>query len=816
MYISFPRFYLCMRFMVLIAAAASILAPQAKAQELDPLLKPQSASSSVGSYQYGATMLKLDGAWDLTKGRAHVAIVDAGMQLTHPDLQGGINGNLRVHRSQLYPGTSPISNNHHGLLVAGVLAARGFNGFGISGACPWCSLTVHEPSDGINYVANGVPNAIKSGAVAINMSLGAGLIESEGNSPAGCDSVIRDSSACDALGRAAQRDIVVIAIAQNQANLGGKVQNGIPFPANYPNVIAVGGVEPDGKFWTNGYYSSNPGSNWGSKMRLVAPAKDVLTTHPLDKYLYNSKIIRCGDRVDSTVSEEPTLPATYAGYGDCTGTSFSAPWVTAIVGLMRSANPLLSASDVQSILYDTATQPVSGPDGLTFYVPNAQAAVQRALGGNNKNRLTPMFATYSKGLGKHLFTTSPQMAVVSIAGELGGSAFASIGQSVFVYPQFSGKICIAGNPICTQPEAKALFQIYTTEQPPAAGLILNPLYRLSFVCNAGQPSCNVGPQFAYAATETQVKALESQGYQIDVVEGYVLASNQAQPVGTLNLCQGSDAQRKDVILYAATTCNQTQLALPSTATAGETTGGNYQSATVIGYVYPLTNDTITPKAGWWWNDVESGRGFFLEKRGDTLFIAGYYYELDGRSTWFTAAGTMAGNTFEAAANVVRGGQTLEGNYRPPSAATSIGTISINFSANGASTIRWPGGTTPLSAYVFGGTGTMAAESGWWWNAAESGRGFSIEVQGNKLFMVGFLYDDSGNPVWILTAGTMQSATRYVGRLSNITGGQALNGSYRAPTSYIDIGSVMVDFAGNDRATLTLPSGKQVPITRFRF
>jgi serine protease len=816
LYRSFLRFFSCKRLMDCSAVAAFVFVIQAQAQTQtqtpDPLLKPQSASVSVGTYQYGATMLKLDRAWDLTKGRAHIAMVDVGAQFTHPDLQGGINGNLRVHRSALYNGGLGGGGNHHGLLVAGVLAARGFNGVGVSGACPWCSLTIHEPANGRDFLTEAMSNAIKSGAVAINVSLGAGLLESEGNAPSSCDSADRDQDSCNSLARAAQRDIVVVSIAQNQGNLGGKVQNGIPFPANYPNVIAVGGVEQDGKFWRSGYDVSNPGSNWGPKLRLVTPAKDILTTHPLGKYLYDFKALRCGERVDSTVSEEPTLPASYSGYGDCTGTSFSAPWVTAIVGLMRSANPLLTASEVQSILYDTATQPVSGPDGLAFYVPNAEAAVQRALGGNSKNRLTPMFATYARGLEKHLFTTSPQMAVVSIAGELGGSAFASVGQIVSAYPQFSGKICASGNPICTQPDAKALFQIFTTEQSPIAGAVLNPLYRLSFVCNAGQALCDGRPQFAYATTEAQVKTFETQGYQIDVVEGHVFGANQAQPAGTLQLCQGNDAQRKDVILYAAAACNLTQLVLPG----GETTGGNYQSSTVIGYVYALTNDTITPKSGWWWNASESGRGFFLEKRGNTLFIAAYYYEPDGRATWFTAAGAMTGNTFEAVANTLRGGQTLEGNYRAPGATTSIGTVSINFSANGASTMRWPGGTTPLSTFIYGGAGTMAAESGWWWNAAESGRGFSIEVQGNTLFMVGFLYDDTGNPIWVLTSGVMQSATRYTGRLSNVTGGQALNAPYRAPTGSVDIGSISVDLAGTDRATLTLPSGKQVLITRFRF
>jgi serine protease len=786
-----------------------ILTGAASAQSPDPFAKPQSASSSPGSYQYGIGMLKLDRAWELTRGRAHIAIVDAGATFAHPDLQGGINGNLRTHRSKLATSATSVKDYYHGLLVAGVMAARGFNGEGVTGACPACSLTMHEPASGFDYFREAFPNAVTSGAVAINLSLGRALEESEGNSPAVC--IGQPDPDCVQIARAAQRDIVLVAIAQNQANLNGKLSNGIPFPANHPDVMAVGGVEPDGKFWTNAYETSNPGSNWGPKVRLVAPAKDVLTTHLQGKYLYDFKPLRCGDRVDSPVSQEVTLPPSYAGYGSCTGTSFAAPWVTAIVGLIRSVNPLLTASEVQAILYDTATQPVSGPSGLTFYLPNAELAVQRALGGANKNRLTPMFATYSQGMGKHLFTTSPQMAVVSIAGEI-GSAFSSVGQTVASYSRFTPKICDANNQNCTQPDAKAVFQVFTTEQSPAPGTTVDPLYRMSLVCTAGAGSCDVRPEFVYATKEAEVKALEAQGYRIDVVEGYVFASDRPQPAGTLRLCLGSDAQRKDAILYAAAACDQTRLPLPD----GGTTGGNYQTQSAIGYVYPLVKEGTAPKSGWWWNAAESGRGFFLEKSGSTIFMAAYYYEPDGRSTWFTAAGTMTGNTFSAVANTVRGGQTLEGNYRPPAPATAIGNVSVTFGTNGAATMTWPGGSTPLSTYVFGGAGSIVGESGWWWNASESGRGFSIEVQGNTLFMVGFLYDDAGNPVWVLSAGTMQSATRYSGRLVSVAGGQALNAPYRAPAGTTDIGSVSVEFAGTDRATLTLPSGKQVPITRFRF
>ena len=68
------------------------------------------------------------------------------------------------------------------------------------------------------------------------------------------------------------------------------------------------------------------------------------------------------------------------------------------------------------------------------------------------------------------------------------------------------------------------------------------------------------------------------------------------------------------------------------------------------------------RTGWWWNKDENGRGFFMERRGDTMFIAGYYYEVDGRPTWFTASGPFTGASFSARATTFKNGQTLEGNY----------------------------------------------------------------------------------------------------------------------------------------------------------
>jgi hypothetical protein len=559
---------------------------QVQAQQPDPLAKPATPTASKGAYQYGIEMLRFDAAWQLTKGRAHIAAVDGGM-LEHPELQPGIDGNFRKHMSRYGPAPT-VPPIYHAMLTIGVMAARGFNGVGISGGCAWCAVTLHETNgSGLGAVIN---EGIKSGAAVVNISLGNAV--DKDREPETCPSTSIGAAECDALRRANERDVVVVSIAQNQSNAGAPpAANRLPWPANYPSVIAVGGVESDGSFWTHGYSGINSGSNWGPKMRLVAPAKDVLTLAKTNSYLYGDTTYPCGDRVDSLVSIAPTLPASYSGYGDCSGTSFSGPFVTALVGLMRSANPLLSVPEVQNILYDTATRPVPGPagSGMTFYIPDAGAAVQRSLGVGATNRLTPMFSLYAPDALVHLFTSSPQTAITAIAGDYklpaqtGAATYQSFGDRFPVYPTFTGKVCAANGSNCIQPEARALFSLFTTETSPNASR-LAPLYRMSQVCSGtGAPpadGCKGVRTYAYATQRSEVAALEARGFAVDLVEGFVYASDQSQPAGTRKLCLAFDASRIDHILYASAECNQSQLV----NSAGQTTDGNYQAVASLGFV----------------------------------------------------------------------------------------------------------------------------------------------------------------------------------------------------------------------------------------
>ena len=49
--------------------------------------------------------------------------------------------------------------------------------------------------------------------------------------------------------------------------------------------------------------------------------------------------------------------------------------------------------------------------------------------------------------------------------------------------------------------------------------------------------------------------------------------------------------------------------------------------------------------------------------------------------------------------------------------------------------------------VAGVCDAVLPDGGWYWNPAEAGRGFNIEIQDNLLFVAAFVYDVQGKPVW---------------------------------------------------------------------
>ncbi|MCU6432729.1 hypothetical protein LPB67_02920 [Undibacterium sp. Jales W-56] len=234
---------------------------------------------------------------------------------------------------------------------------------------------------------------------------------------------------------------------------------------------------------------------------------------------------------------------------------------------------------------------------------------------------------------------------------------------------------------------------------------------------------------------------------------------------------------------------------------------------------------VTPQSGWWWNPSEGGRGFTLEVQNGSMFMAGYLYDQSGRATWYAAGPSlMNGSNFTAQLTTYLGGQTLDGSYHPTTGTMNSGTISMNFKDPSHGTLTWPGGTIPIERFDIVPSGASSVspagspETGWWWNASEGGRGFSVEIQNGTMFLAGYMYDSGGNPIWYASGPTaMVNQYNYQGKWQQYGNGQTLTGLYK-PASVVNgnAGSVSLTFNSPTTATLILPNGVSIPLSRFNF
>lgn len=205
-------------------------------------------------------------AWDRSLGAGQViAVVDTGVDLTHPDLvpnlwsgPGGIHGHDFVDNDDV-----PDDFNLHGSHVAGTAAAVANNALGVAGVAPQAQIMgvrVLDAEGGgpSSAIANGIAFAANAGAGVINLSLGG---------PAGGG----DQAMSDAITLAETRGAVVVAAAGNGGDDGvGDNNDAAPItPCNLPNanLICVGAVTKTG--------ARSDFSNFGSaSVDLGAPGGD--------------------------------------------------------------------------------------------------------------------------------------------------------------------------------------------------------------------------------------------------------------------------------------------------------------------------------------------------------------------------------------------------------------------------------------------------------------------------------------------------------------------------------------------------------------
>jgi hypothetical protein len=253
--------------------------------------------------------------------------------------------------------------------------------------------------------------------------------------------------------------------------------------------------------------------------------------------------------------------------------------------------------------------------------------------------------------------------------------------------------------------------------------------------------------------------------------------------------------------------------------------GDANNASAFSATLAQAVGAVVPQAGYWFNPAETGRGFVIEQQGNDFFMASFLYDVSGRATWYgIGPGSIAGSTYTGTLVSFGGGQTLTGAYHAPTVTGSGGAMTISFSSSSQGTLTWPEGTIPIQRFDFGPGGAAATQpagtpqTGFWWAPTESGRGYSIEVQGNLMFLAGYMYDSQGNPIWYASGPmAMSSSTAYTGVWQQYGNGQTLTGTYQAP-SIVNamVGNVTIQFSSTAAGTLTFPDGRQIAIERYQF
>ncbi|KQV95472.1 type VII secretion-associated serine protease mycosin [Streptomyces sp. Root369] len=255
--------------------------------------------------QWALDALQAESVWKVSTGKGvTVAVVDDGVNADHIDLKNNVlqGRDFEDNDDDASPeGNNPASG--HGTGMASIIAGhgRGLDGDdGVKGLAP--DAKILPIRSGTNGYADAIRYAVDHGASIINIS----------------EFQTQDLPQ--------DREAVTYALAHNVLIVSGSGNNGstnIQFPAKYPGVLTVGGVDTSGKVWEK--------SNYGPEVLLTAPA---------------TRIVHAGWPGNSKL-----------GIGD--GTSDATAYVSAAAALIRAKFPDLTAGQIANRLVKTAVIPAS-------------------------------------------------------------------------------------------------------------------------------------------------------------------------------------------------------------------------------------------------------------------------------------------------------------------------------------------------------------------------------------------------------------------------------------------------------------------------
>jgi subtilisin family serine protease len=298
--------------------------------------------------QWSHKKTNIEAAWSTTTGTPStvIAVLDTGTYTAHEELKSKLwlnndtkngidddnNGYIDDTNGWNFVSKNAAitDNNGHGSHVAGIAAGATNNSVGAAGVCQACKIMTVKVLDGSGAgdaegVAQGILYAAENGAHVINLSLSGG---------------VPNQILLDAINFAHSKNMVVVAANGNNSQWGNAPQ----YPAMFENVIAVGATNSSGQLSA---FSTTNGS-----IDLVAPGEDIVS---------------------------PWIGSTKT-YQYASGTSMATPYVSGVVGLLRSVKPTYNNERIRQALRLGAKDMTSvvGFDPRTGYgIVDANVALQK-------------------------------------------------------------------------------------------------------------------------------------------------------------------------------------------------------------------------------------------------------------------------------------------------------------------------------------------------------------------------------------------------------------------------------------------------------
>jgi subtilisin family serine protease len=260
-----------------------------------------------------------------------VAVIDSGVDATHPDLAGRI-----LDAKSFVGGSARVDSLGHGSFVAGLIGAGVDNGVGIAGLAPSAQLLIAKVVTKSRLIpveaeARAIRWAVDNGARVINMSLG-GIRD-----PLDPDRDTYSRLEADAVAYAISNGVVVVAAVGNSDQAPSSPWKYASYPAALPHVLGVSATNDTGGI-----------PSFSNRDRIyddmAAPGLRIVSILPRP---LTARFPSCTEQGYSSCGPDE--------YREAQGTSFAAPQVSAAAAVLLSLRPTLRPEQVTSLLESTAS-----------------------------------------------------------------------------------------------------------------------------------------------------------------------------------------------------------------------------------------------------------------------------------------------------------------------------------------------------------------------------------------------------------------------------------------------------------------------------